>query len=108
MSLKFAKVTHHYQSKEEDELSLRKGDIIEVLKKVEDGWYLILVRIHDDKYIDHTQGLYKENMGLFPSNFLKEITGEKFNRIRDEYIEIEKNEEKVEEMEQGTQTEEIK
>jgi hypothetical protein len=51
--------SHDYTAEHDDELTLKTGDIIEVLKKQEDDWWL---------------GVNKEGQkGLFPSTFVTEI-----------------------------------
>lgn len=34
-----AVVLHHYEARQEDELELKKGELVDILKKMEDGWY---------------------------------------------------------------------
>ncbi|XP_043928201.1 SH3 domain-containing kinase-binding protein 1 isoform X3 [Protopterus annectens] len=52
------KVAFSYAPKNEDELELKVGDIIEILSEVEEGWW---------------EGILNGKTGMFPSNFTKEI-----------------------------------
>lgn len=51
---------HNYTAQQPDELSLYEGDVINVLKKLPDGWY------HGERLCDGTQG-------WFPANHTEEI-----------------------------------
>uniref|UniRef100_A0A8C8DI15 Osteoclast-stimulating factor 1 n=1 Tax=Oryzias sinensis TaxID=183150 RepID=A0A8C8DI15_9TELE len=52
------KVLFDYQPLNEDELELKKGDVIEITEEVEEGWW---------------SGSLNGKSGLFPSNFVKEM-----------------------------------
>ncbi|XP_067010594.2 SH3 domain-containing kinase-binding protein 1 isoform X2 [Anabrus simplex] len=52
------KVLFSYQPVNDDELALQVNDVIEVLGEVEEGWW---------------KGKLRENVGVFPSNFVMEI-----------------------------------
>ncbi|XP_066573495.1 SH3 domain-containing protein 21 isoform X2 [Amia ocellicauda] len=52
-------VTYAYAPVNVDELELSVGEVIDVVKEIEDGWWL---------------GCKNGKMGVFPSNFVKEIT----------------------------------
>ncbi|GAB1301073.1 CD2-associated protein [Apodemus speciosus] len=52
------KVLFEYSPQNEDELELAVGDIIDVIEEVEEGWW---------------SGTLNNKMGLFPSNFVKEL-----------------------------------
>ncbi|XP_032689159.1 uncharacterized protein LOC116852662 isoform X5 [Odontomachus brunneus] len=52
-----------YSSNQPDELSLQPGDVINVLRKMADGWY------HGEKLVGGAQGWY-------PANYTKEIASE--------------------------------
>ncbi|KAF3702566.1 CD2-associated protein Adapter protein CMS Cas ligand with multiple SH3 domains [Channa argus] len=52
------KVLFEYQPQNEDELELKLGDIIEITEEVEEGWW---------------SGSVNGKVGLFPSNFVKEL-----------------------------------
>lgn len=54
---------HNYTAQQPDELSLYEGDVINVLKKLPDGWY------HGERLCDGTQG-------WFPANHTEEIVNE--------------------------------
>lgn len=54
---------HNYSAQQPDELSLYEGDVINVLKKLPDGWY------HGERLCDGTQG-------WFPANHTEEILNE--------------------------------
>ena len=54
--LVIAEVMFNYDAKQDDELSLRKGEIVEVLAQVKEGWW---------------QGSLNGKKGLFPSNFVE-------------------------------------
>uniref|UniRef100_A0A667Z0L0 Osteoclast-stimulating factor 1 n=1 Tax=Myripristis murdjan TaxID=586833 RepID=A0A667Z0L0_9TELE len=51
-------VTYAYSPMNEDELELAVGEIIEIIREIEDGWWM---------------GLKNGKVGAFPSNFVKEI-----------------------------------
>ncbi|KAK9506777.1 hypothetical protein O3M35_008651 [Rhynocoris fuscipes] len=53
------RVLFHYKPANEDELELQVGDIIDVISEVEEGWW---------------KGKLKNRIGVFPSNFVAEIT----------------------------------
>lgn len=52
-----------YSPNQPDELSLQSGDVINVLRKMADGWY------HGEKLLDGEQG-------WFPANYTKEVASE--------------------------------
>ncbi|KAK2856573.1 hypothetical protein Q5P01_005308 [Channa striata] len=52
------KVLFEYQPQNEDELELKLGEIIEITEEVEEGWW---------------SGSLNGKVGLFPSNFVKEL-----------------------------------
>ncbi|EZA54358.1 Ephexin-1 [Ooceraea biroi] len=54
---------HPYSPNQPDELSLQPGDVINVLRKMADGWY------HGEKLLDGEQG-------WFPANYTKEVASE--------------------------------
>ncbi|XP_053562372.1 SH3 domain-containing kinase-binding protein 1 isoform X2 [Bombina bombina] len=54
-------VAFSYLPQNEDELELKVGEIIEVLGEVEEGWW---------------EGVLNGKTGMFPSNFIKEMTSE--------------------------------
>ncbi|XP_011687123.1 PREDICTED: uncharacterized protein LOC105449558 [Wasmannia auropunctata] len=54
---------HPYSPNQPDELSLQSGDVINVLRKMADGWY------HGEKLLDGEQG-------WFPANHTKEVASE--------------------------------
>lgn len=51
-------VTYGYMPQNEDELELAVGDTVEILREIEDGWWM---------------GKKHNKIGAFPSNFVKEI-----------------------------------
>ncbi|CAN9513832.1 unnamed protein product [Ophioblennius macclurei] len=51
-------VTYAYKPMNEDELELVPGETVEIIKEIEDGWWM---------------GLKNSKVGAFPSNFVKEI-----------------------------------
>ncbi|KAM3614497.1 uncharacterized protein V6R79_015444 [Siganus canaliculatus] len=51
-------VTFNYDPMNEDELQLASGEIIEIIREIEDGWWM---------------GVKNGKVGAFPSNFVKEI-----------------------------------
>jgi hypothetical protein len=55
---KKAKVLHEYESKNVDELTLEVGQIIEILKQEEEGWW---------------EGNLNGKIGMFPSNFVEVV-----------------------------------
>lgn len=54
---------HRYVALQPDELSLEMGDIINVFRKMADGWY------HGERVCDNTQG-------WFPGNFTEEVNSQ--------------------------------
>ncbi|CAG9817387.1 unnamed protein product [Phaedon cochleariae] len=54
------KAIHNYVCQQADELSLSKGDVINVLRKMSDGWY-------------HGERLRDGQTGWFPANYTSEI-----------------------------------
>ncbi|XP_003789297.1 CD2-associated protein [Otolemur garnettii] len=52
------KVLFEYMPQNEDELELKVGDIIDINEEVEEGWW---------------SGILNNKLGLFPSNFVKEL-----------------------------------
>ncbi|XP_067401118.1 SH3 domain-containing kinase-binding protein 1 isoform X3 [Emydura macquarii macquarii] len=54
-------VAFSYMPQNEDELELKVGDIIEVVGEVEEGWW---------------EGILNGKTGMFPSNFIKEISAD--------------------------------
>ncbi|XP_067880929.1 opsin-5 isoform X2 [Heterodontus francisci] len=48
-----------YIPQNEDELEIKTGDVVEIIEEVEEGWW---------------KGILNEKAGLFPSNFVKELT----------------------------------
>ncbi|XP_021264754.1 SH3 domain-containing kinase-binding protein 1 isoform X1 [Numida meleagris] len=52
-------VAYSYLPQNEDELELKVGDIIEVVGEVEEGWW---------------EGILNGKTGMFPSNFIKELS----------------------------------
>ena len=65
-----ARVTFSYNAEDEDELTLEVGDIIKNIVDAETGWW---------------EGELNGKRGLFPNNFVEEITGsdsgEKFMHV---------------------------
>ncbi|XP_046848947.1 CD2-associated protein-like isoform X1 [Xenia sp. Carnegie-2017] len=55
-----AKVTFDYDAENDDELTLKEGDIVKVLDQEEEGWW---------------KGELKGKIGVFPSNFVELIHG---------------------------------
>ncbi len=53
-----AKVTYSYTPDNEDELTLQPGQIVEVIKEVEEGWL---------------EGSLDGKVGVFPSNFVEPL-----------------------------------
>ncbi|ETE69129.1 SH3 domain-containing kinase-binding protein 1 [Ophiophagus hannah] len=59
-------VAFSYMPQNEDELELKVGDIIEVVGEVEEGWW---------------EGVLNGKTGMFPSNFIKELSDSDDTRI---------------------------
>ncbi|XP_015680741.1 SH3 domain-containing kinase-binding protein 1 [Protobothrops mucrosquamatus] len=59
-------VAFSYMPQNEDELELKVGDIIEVVGEVEEGWW---------------EGVLKGKTGMFPSNFIKELSNSDDARV---------------------------
>ncbi|XP_028414309.1 CD2-associated protein-like isoform X2 [Dendronephthya gigantea] len=55
-----AKVTFDYDAENDDELTLKEGDVVKVLDQEEEGWW---------------KGELNGNIGVFPSNFVEVIKG---------------------------------
>ena len=51
-----AKVTFDYEAENDDELSLKEGEIVEVLSQEEEGWW---------------KGSLNGKVGVFPANFVE-------------------------------------
>ncbi|XP_070606840.1 SH3 domain-containing kinase-binding protein 1 isoform X3 [Erythrolamprus reginae] len=60
------RVAFSYMPQNEDELELKVGDIIEVVGEVEEGWW---------------EGVLNGKTGMFPSNFIKELSDSDDTRI---------------------------
>ncbi|XP_017270734.1 SH3 domain-containing protein 21 isoform X2 [Kryptolebias marmoratus] len=58
MTKRKCEVTYDYHPQNEDELALVVGETIEIIREIEDGWWM---------------GLKNGKVGAFPSNFVKEI-----------------------------------
>jgi len=56
----------NYQAEEEDEISFKKGAVMEVLKKSFDGWWVVKL----DKVI-----------GLAPATFLKKMENQELDSL---------------------------
>lgn len=52
------KVIYPYNSQNDDELTLKEGEIIYVLEKCDDGWFV---------------GISSEKFGTFPGNYVREL-----------------------------------
>ena len=55
-----AKVTFDYDAENDDELTLKEGDVVKVLDQEEEGWW---------------KGELNGSIGVFPSNFVEIIKG---------------------------------
>uniref|UniRef100_A0A670YH83 SH3 domain-containing kinase-binding protein 1 n=1 Tax=Pseudonaja textilis TaxID=8673 RepID=A0A670YH83_PSETE len=66
-------VAFSYMPQNEDELELKVGDIIEVVGEVEEGWW---------------EGVLNGKTGMFPSNFIKELSDSDDARIIHEELNI--------------------
>ena len=53
------KALFNFDAREEDELTLKKGDIVNVYGKVDDGWWM---------------GQVGDRVGRFPSNYVEQLT----------------------------------
>lgn len=62
----FCKALYDYQSQDDSSLSFRKGDVIEVLTKLETGWW---------------DGLLGDERGWFPSNYVAVISDEEADAV---------------------------
>ncbi|XP_041911224.1 SH3 domain-containing protein 21 [Arvicola amphibius] len=58
--LRWCKVNFNYSPEQADELNLQTGEIVEVIKEIEDGWWL---------------GKKNGQLGAFPSNFVELLDG---------------------------------
>jgi myosin-1 len=54
-----AEALYPYEAKGEDELSLQVGDVVRVVKRDPSGWW---------------EGILNSKAGLFPGNYVKEVT----------------------------------
>ncbi|KAM4795778.1 SH3 domain-containing protein 21 [Rhinophrynus dorsalis] len=82
---RWCKAEYSYSPGKSDELELNAGDTFEVLEEIEDGWWL---------------GKKGDQVGAFPSNFVKEITEPPLESILD----IKKNNKKRPQMMESTFT----
>lgn len=69
---KKAKVTFDYEAQDQDELSLKMDDIIDVLGEEEPGWW---------------KGQQGNKIGVFPSNFVEFIDGNDIVQSKDKPVE---------------------
>ena len=69
---KKAKVTFEYEAQDQDELSLKMDDIIDVLGEEEPGWW---------------KGQQGNKIGVFPSNFVELIEGNDIVQSKDKPVE---------------------
>ncbi|KAI6226227.1 Ephexin-1 [Aphelenchoides fujianensis] len=60
-----AKVVHSYAGSQEDELTLAEGDVVNILKKMNDGWY----------YGERVNGT-DQRAGWFPSSYVQLINND--------------------------------
>ncbi|CAF5141666.1 unnamed protein product, partial [Rotaria magnacalcarata] len=66
-----ARVNHTYLPKRDDELSIKRNDIINVTRLVEKGWY---------------EGILNGKSGLFPSNYVTRINEDENSSIKQKSI----------------------
>ncbi|XP_062573779.1 uncharacterized protein LOC134235563 isoform X2 [Saccostrea cucullata] len=74
---KKAKVLFDYEPENEDELKIEVGDIVEVIKQEEEGWW---------------EGVVNGKTGVFPSNFVEVIEEGESNEVAPETPQEEKHE----------------
>ncbi|KAF9432077.1 hypothetical protein BGZ76_011298 [Entomortierella beljakovae] len=60
---KFVRAIYNFDASADEELSLRKGDIVRVIEKIDDGWW-------DGELFDKNGIRYG---GMFPSNYVEEM-----------------------------------
>ena len=72
---KKAKVTFEYDSQDQDELTLKVGDIIDIIGEEETGWW---------------RGQLDNKTGVFPSNFVEIITDNNAKEPKDTPVEVAK------------------
>lgn len=72
---KKAKVTFDYDSQDQDELTLKVGDIIDIIGEEETGWW---------------RGQLANKTGVFPSNFVEIITDNNAKEPKDTPVEVAK------------------
>ena len=53
------KALFNFDARREDELTLKEGDIVDVYRKVDDGWWM---------------GQVGDRVGYFPSNYVEQLT----------------------------------
>lgn len=70
---KKAKVTFEYDSQDQDELTLKVGDIIDIIGEEETGWW---------------RGQLANKTGVFPSNFVEIITDNNAKEPKDAPVEV--------------------
>lgn len=66
--LMMVKANYNFAAESENEISLRKGDIIKVTKHIDEGWWI---------------GTCNGKNGMFPSNYVSIIEDEKQNPVKD-------------------------
>ncbi|KAF9929385.1 hypothetical protein FBU30_001589 [Linnemannia zychae] len=58
-----ARALYNFDATAEGELSLRKGDVVKIIEKIDEGWW-------EGEFIDENGDRYE---GMFPSNYVEEI-----------------------------------
>ncbi|KAF8385624.1 mlk-1 [Pristionchus pacificus] len=66
-------ICYDYKARQHDELDLRRGSVVKVVKDAETGWY---------------QGLVDGKVGVFPKNYIRAIGRCNFKNIRASEIEL--------------------
>ena len=72
---KKAKVTFDYDSQDQDELTLKMDDIVDILSEEEPGWW---------------KGQLGNKIGVFPSNFVEIIDGNDIVQSKDKPVETQR------------------
>jgi len=77
-----AKVTYDYQKQRDDEMDLKKQELVHILKQEDDGWWM--GRIHRE--VRRENGTV-DNVwvnGWFPSNFVEAINDQEFEQLSEQ------------------------
>ncbi|KAM7419521.1 hypothetical protein PAMA_016573 [Pampus argenteus] len=66
---------YNYQPRNEDELELKEGDIVDVMEKCDDGWFVGKALTDLDLFLFVSEGTSRRSklFGTFPGNYVKQL-----------------------------------